>query len=84
MAFILFSAVTKWFILEYHVVSEIYVQEQQVNTGRTGIFLSAFDNSVQVPELNKQNLLSSLLFSDTMSWFLIYKQGAGSAAVLLG
>ena len=52
-----FSAVTKWFILEYHVVSEIYVQEQQVITGTTGIFLSAFDDSVQVPELIKQNLL---------------------------
>ena len=74
MAFILFSAVTKWFILEYHVVSEIYVQEQQVNTGRTGIFLSAFDNSVQVPELNKQNLLAALLFSDTMFGLILIEE----------
>ena len=72
--FCFLSAMTKWFILGYHVVSEIYVQEQEGNTGGTRIFLPAFDNWVQVPELIQQNLSSESFFSDTSSWFLIYKQ----------
>ena len=63
---------TKCLILECYVVSEIYPQEQEVNTGRTGIFLSAFDNSVHVPVAES---VPVLLFSETRSWFFIYKQG---------